>query len=321
MQTSTGYARGKAVMNPPTDVSVPLYPGRLRPGDTLAVVAPASPFDRRLLERGREVLHTLGYRTVEAPGLFNKEGFLAGSDRQRAEQVERCLSDPGVQALICARGGYGSLRVLEHLDFAQVRAHPKLVIGFSDISALLYALYRRCGLVSLHGPTVTTLATADRESVESLGAALAGGQPLRLEAPEGRVLQGGTAVGPVAGGNLTVLCHLAGTPDSPRFGGHILVLEDRGEAPYRIDRMLTHLRLAGCFEGLAGLALGAFDECGPSAEIEGLFADAFRASGIPILAGLEVGHGPRNRSFPLGVTATLDTGRSVLEFHRAAGGA
>ena len=293
-------------------------PPRLKPGDTIGIVAPAGPFDPEKFMKGKTVLESMGFRTFFDEGIFQKHGFLAGTDIQRADQVNRLFADPTVQAIACARGGYGSMRILSFLDFENIQKHPKIFLGFSDISALLSVLYDRCGLVTFHGPVVTTLAKATEKTIMAMKMALTSGAPLDLIPEDGTVIKPGVCSGILAGGNLTTLCHLVGTSYTPNFKGKILLLEDVGEMPYRIDRMLTQMKLAGCFNGISGLILGAFKECGYLNEIGEIFNNIFEDADIPILAGFDMGHGEHNLTIPMGLGATLDTDKKRLLFHEPA---
>ena len=210
------------------------------------------------------------------------------------------------------------MRILNLIDYAMIRSSPKVLIGFSDVSALLATIYAKSGLVTFHGPVVTTLSVIDQASIDAVGNAVSAADPVELVAGRGTVINSGVAAGPVLSGNLTTLCHLTGTPFQPHFKGHILLLEDIGEAPYRIDRMLTQLRLAGCLEGLEGLVLGTFKNCGKSEETQKIVENIFEADQIPILAGMDFGHGSRNITIPIGLTATLDAEQRRLVYHRPA---
>ena len=290
------------------------YPPPLTPGARIGIVAPASPFDKKKFEGGLAVLKEMGFEPVIAEGIFQKKRYLAGADQHRAELINRYFRDDDIHALICARGGYGSMRILDHLDFPSIQEKPKIVVGFSDNSALLWSLYQQCGLAALHGPTVTTLGQADALTRTSFYAALTSDQELTLETANQVTIKAGRASGPVVGGNLTTLCHLMGTAFAPWFKNCLVVLEDRGEAPYRIDRMLTQMKLAGCFNQVAGLALGFFEDCGAMEEIYTIVEDIFADMPIPILGGFEVGHGDRNLTVPMGVAATLDTEQGRLSY-------
>jgi len=296
----------------------PIRPNRLKPGDTIGIVAPAGAFDREIFMQGLSTLKSMGFHTRVPDEIYDKTGYLAGSDPQRAQLVNRLFKDPEVQAIVCARGGFGCLRMLPLVDFDIIRTHPKIFVGYSDITALLTAITFQSGLVTFHGPMVTTLAGAPELTRHSLSAAIASDTPLEIAPSAGVVIQAGQTKGPVIGGNLNTLCHLLGTPFEPSFDNHILLLEDRGEVHYRIDRMLSQMKLAGCFEGISGLVLGSFEECGALDGVFQIFEEHFRDIGVPILAGFDVGHGKLNTTIPFGVDATLDTAKQVLSFDQPA---
>ncbi|RZB37029.1 MAG: muramoyltetrapeptide carboxypeptidase [Desulfobacteraceae bacterium Eth-SRB2] len=290
----------------------------LMPGDTVGIVAPAGPFDPKKFMKGKAVLESMGFRTFFDEGIFQKYGFLAGTDIQRADQVNRLFADSAVKAVVCARGGYGSMRILPFLDYKTIKKNPKIFVGFSDISVLLSVLHDRCRLVTFHGPVLTTLANTDEQTVAAMRVALTSNIILELKPEKGIVIKPGVSSGLVVGGNLTTLCHLVGTPYVPNFKGKILFLEDRAESPYRIDRMLTQMRLAGCFEGIKGLFLGSFEACGELDEIFRIVLEIFGDVNIPILSGFEIGHGRINITIPIGLGATLDADRQILTFHERA---
>jgi muramoyltetrapeptide carboxypeptidase len=222
--------------------------------------------------------------------------------------------------VICARGGYGSLRILPLLDYERIAAHPKIFIGFSDVTALLSAITQRCGFAAFHGPVVTSLGDGLESTREALLAAISSNTPVVLRPAAAVTVRPGRTAGIVCGGNLTTLCHLIGTPFQPSFRDRILFLEDRGEAPYRIDRMLTQLKLSGCLEGVRGLALGTFTDCSSYEEVLRIFGERFSDASIPILAGLEAGHAEPNLTLPLGINAVLDAERQTLSFECATEG-
>lgn len=295
----------------------PLIPPRLRQGDTIGVVAPASHFDLKKFNRGIAVLESMGFNISIPEMLFDKNKYFAGSDFKRAEMVNRYFADPTIKAIICARGGYGSIRTLSLLDYKIIQKNPKIFVGFSDISALLSTLYLKCRLVTFHGPTVTTIGNSDNKTKDSLLSIITSDEKPKIAIKGGTTIYPGSSSGPVLGGNLRTLCHLLGTPFQPDFQECILFLEDRGEVPYRIDRMLSQMKLAGCFNGLAGLILGTFEDCGRD-DIIRLAIDIFKDDKIPILAGLEVGHGKRNLVVPTGLHATIHTDKKLLTFHEPA---
>jgi muramoyltetrapeptide carboxypeptidase len=296
----------------------PIRPPRLKTGDTIGIVAPAGPFDPKNFSQGLSTLESLGFRTRVSDEIFEKTGYLAGNDAQRARLVNRLFKDPAINAIVCARGGFGSLRILPLVDFDVIRKNPKVFIGFSDITALLTSITARSGLVSFHGPVVTTLANAPEITRNTLLRAISSDLPLEVQPANGVVIQAGRAQGSIIGGNLTTLCHLLGTSFEPRFKHRIVLLEDRGEAPYRIDRMLFQMKLAGCFDGIAGLVLGSFEGCGSLDAVFQVFEEHFRDISVPILAGFDVGHGEQNLTMPLGIDATLDTDDQIVAFNQPA---
>jgi muramoyltetrapeptide carboxypeptidase len=296
----------------------PIRPPRLKPGDTIGIVAPASPFDQKIFTQGLHVLQSMGFRTRVPDEIFEKNGYLAGSDEHRAGLLMRLFEDQSVNALVCAKGGFGSLRILPLLDFDIIRKNPKVFVGHSDITALLATITVKSGLVSFHGPLVTTLANAPETTCSKLLAAISSNSIVELKPARGIALKAGSARGPVIGGNLTTLCHMLATPFAPRFENRILILEDRGEAHYRIDRMLFQMKLAGCFKGIAGLVLGSFEDCGSPDGIFKIFEEHFKDIPAPILAGFDVGHGPQNMTVPFGLDATLDADRHILAFDQPA---
>lgn len=295
-----------------------IIPQRLSPGDTIGIVAPASPFDKELFHQGIAELQAMGYQTAVPPELFAANRYLAGSDLQRAQLVNRFFADSSIQAIFCAKGGFGSIRILPLLDFEGISKNPKIIVGFSDITSLLVAVYLRCNLVTYHGPTVTTLGNSDQKTKDALTAALSSDAPIEMKTSKGVTLQTGSVSGPILAGNLTTLCHLVGTPYEPPFEGHILLLEDRGEAPYRLDRIMSQMKLAGCFAELAGVVLGSFKDCGQQKEIHTIIKDIFADQPLPILAGLDFGHSPTNLTIPIGLEATLDADRHTLAFQTSA---
>jgi len=293
-------------------------PVRLKPGDKIGIVAPAGPFERELFFRGVRIFEEMGFEVYIPEGLLDARGYLAGTDKHRAAIVNQLFADKFIDAIVCARGGYGSLRILDLLDYDTIAKNPKIFLGFSDITALLTVLFDRCGLVTFHGPVVTSLADANEITRQSLFQTLTSDHGLEVEVPGGVTVKPGTGAGILCGGNLNTLCHMVGTPFAPNFANKILFLEDRAEAPYRIDRMLMQMKLADCFQGLAGILLGSFEDCGPVEDILIIINDIFGDCQIPIIAGLDAGHGNPNLTLPMGVEATLDADRHLLSYHRAA---
>jgi muramoyltetrapeptide carboxypeptidase len=303
-------------MDPLNDI--PIRPPRLKPGDTIGFVAPAGPFDPKIFLQGVRTLESMGFRTRVNDEIFEKTGYMAGNDAHRARLVNRLFKDTAINAIFCARGGFGSLRILPLVDYDVIRKNPKVFIGFSDITALLTAITARSGLISFHGPLVTTLAGTSKMTCNALLGAISSDMPLKVQPASGVVVRSGRARGPLIGGNLTTLCHLLATPFEPKFKNCILLLEDRREALYRIDRMLFQMKLAGCFDGIAGLILGSFEGCGSLDGIYKIFQEHFQEFPAPILAGFDMGHGEPNLTIPFGLDATLDTDKQRLSFEQPA---
>ncbi len=295
-----------------------IKPFILNPGDEIGVVAPASPFDFKKFNQGVSVLENLGYKVVILPGLFKTSGYLAGSDQHRADIIHKMFAASNIKAVFCARGGFGSLRILPLLDFDLIKKNPKIFLGFSDITALLSVLKEKCSMVVFHGPNITTLGNSGEQFAKTLLNAMTENKPVEIQEPGAIILKPGIAFGRVIGGNLSTICHLLGTPFAPAFKNSILLLEDRGEALYRIDRMLTQLKLAGCFKELAGLILGDFAQCNDKQLIYQLVKSVFKEIELPILAGLPIGHIQQNITIPLGIEAMLDTERKGIFFQEAA---
>lgn len=291
-----------------------VFPKRLKRGGRVGIAAPSGAVDPSEAAAGVRALEALGFAVVIPDDVFRRKRYLAGDDRQRAETIVRMFRDPHVDAVLCARGGYGAMRTLSYLDWSVLRQNPKPLIGFSDSTALLNTVVERCGMVVYHGPVLTKLASADGRTVESFLTALTETKPVRLTAVNAEVVQSGRAFGKVFGGNLTTLCHMAGTPFMPEWSGAILFLEDCHEAPYRIDRMLSQMKLGGRFDRVVGIMLGAFTDCGAPDELRGLFSEILGDLGIPVLGGFDIGHGATNLTLPLGAEAILDTATASVTF-------
>ncbi|MDH5492068.1 MAG: LD-carboxypeptidase [Myxococcales bacterium] len=277
------------------------------------MIAPSSPFEAKPFVAGLERLRRR-YEVRVEPDVLRVEGYLAGTDARRLEELLDALDDPEVEMLIAARGGYGATRLLAGLEPARIERAAKLLVGFSDITAL-HAAWGRAGLRSLHGPMVTTLGRVDEETLAHFFEALEGALPQAIEALE--PICPGRARGPLLGGNLSVLLALLGTPYEPPLAGSVLLLEDVGERPYRVDRMLTTLRASGRLRDVRGIALGSFTDCRPGVDAVGVQAVLRERLGdlpIPIVMGIPVGHGEVNRPLPLGAEVELDADAGTLRW-------
>jgi muramoyltetrapeptide carboxypeptidase len=295
-----------------------IKPKRLAPGDTIGIAAPAGPYKNDEFEKGIAAIREMGFQVKIPENLQQPKSFLAASDEHRASLLMDLFRDPKVDAIVCARGGYGSLRILERLDFDVIRGHPKAFVGFSDISALHEAFMTRSGLIVFHGPMVISLGKSSSQTKTSLLEALTIDQPIEIHATKPNQLYPGTPSGIVSGGNLATICHLLGTPFTPIYKGAILLLEDITEAPYKIDRMLFQMKMAGCFNGIKGVVLGRFQDSGRYQEICEIVREIFEEFKVPVLVGFEIGHNQTNLTIPLGLMATLDTENGSLVFHEPA---
>jgi len=298
-------------------------PPALRPGDTLAVIAPSSPVDSAGLDAGIAALETWGFKVRVAPSARTGRGYLAGtSDWARANDFVEAFANPESAGIICARGGYGATRLLDKIDWSVPEAYPKFFAGFSDITSLHLALHR-VGLVTFHAPMVA--AGLDRSTYNSDGFRRAmtsreplGAIPLPDDGPKVTTFVGGTARGPLIGGNLSLLAATMGTPWEIDTRGQILLIEDVDEAPYRVDRMLTQLLQAGKLRDAVGILFGDSPTCEkgpegkPSLTLFEVLEDLLVPLGLPLLYGFPCGHSAYRATLPLGVLAELDaTGGSL----------
>ena len=307
-----------------------LRPGRLRKGMTVGLVSPASnvPEDEDIAF-AMDVVRSLGFEVKPAQHLYQRTQYLAGTDQQRADDLNAMFADSEVDAIFCLRGGYGSSRLLPLLDYEVIAANPKVLMGYSDITALHCAISQRTGLVTFHGPIAgdnfTEYSYAQFRQTLMNGKAgqhLAAPPPFEDPGPgrvekENRltVLHPGAAEGPLLGGNLSLVSHLMGTPWEPDFSGRILFLEDVHEAPYRVDRMLTQLRLAGALDRVAGIAFGKFTEAetsNNSFSMEQVLRERTAGLGVPVIRGLMIGHVEDQAVIPVGATARLDAASATL---------
>jgi muramoyltetrapeptide carboxypeptidase len=290
----------------------------LRPGATIGVAAPAFAVDEERLAAGEAQLRAAGFRVLRSEAVLSRCGYLAGDDARRAGALMALVDDPAVDAILCARGGYGSQRIAGCLDAARVRAAAKPLLGFSDVTTLLLWQRRVVGLVGFHAPMLEREEPLGEEELASLEGALLG-RPLPPLRGEGR--GGGRAEGRLLGGSLTLLAASLGTPWEIDTRGAILLFEEIGEKPYALDRMLGQLRAAGKLEGLSGIGVGHLVGCTdpkrsePAAEqvLEELLAPF----AIPFVTGLPFGHRRPNLTWPVGVRAAIDGERGSVEIREA----
>jgi muramoyltetrapeptide carboxypeptidase len=303
-----------------------LKPKALRHGDAIGVVAPAGPVDRERIGRALDRVQERGFRIKTYGDIYRSLGYLAGDDATRARELTTAFADPETSAVWCARGGYGVVRLLNRIDFDFIRRHPKVFIGFSDITALHIAILQRAGLATFHGPNLQDGFGKVEDMLAANEAALWQAVMSKAQSQERsgfefdisgmvqddlRPLSAGVASGPLIGGNLAVLCGLMGTPFEIETAGRILFLEDVSERLYRIDRYLAQLALAGKLQAAAGVLVGSFSyEEGEQAEPEGavitLLQEYLGGLDVPVVAGFPAGHTEYNLTLPMGALVQLD---------------
>jgi muramoyltetrapeptide carboxypeptidase len=305
-------------------------PPRLVPGSRIALVAPAGPLlETDDLTRAQELCRALGYEPLLSTNAHSRHGYLAGTDDQRIADLNGALQDPEIDAVWCIRGGYGSIRLLERVDYDAVARRPKALIGFSDITALLNAVTRRSGVITFHGPVARAAmplfsrghferVLASTEVPGRLGRLPQAADVLVPQEDRIVTLTGGTAEGQLAGGNLTLLHCLIGTPYFPDLNGAILFLEDVGEHLYNVDRMLAHLRLVGVLRQLAGVVVGRFTHLNRAGRdgalgFDEVLATYFGPLGIPVAHGFPIGHIGAQWTLPLGIRARLEADTGEVE--------
>ncbi len=279
-----------------------LSPPPLKPGDTIRVVHAAGATDIAALDRGIAAISAAGYVVRHDPSLGVRDGYLAGTDRERAADLLGAIEEqPG--AIIFARGGYGSMRILDLLPADALRRKPTWLVGYSDITAL-HSWAHRQGVATIHGPMVAGFSRYTDSSVSDMFALLADPRPPSFSGL--RTIVAGQAQGPLIGGNLSLVCALLGSSYLPTLAGSVLLLEEVGEPAYRIDRMLTQLLISPHTRGIAGLVFGDFTRCGDAAAVDALIAERCAGRGVPAIGGLKVGHGESTESLILGARVQLD---------------
>lgn len=301
-----------------------LKPSKLSEGDTLGLISPASIIPER--DRYGEIqstLEDLGFKIKLGQYALERTGYLAGTDRQRAEDLNAMFADPDVDAIIPFRGGWGSNRILEYIDFKAIKNNPKPLVGFSDITSLLLSIYAKTGLITFHGPVGKSDWTD--YTVQQFKKAVMTADPFSLHNKADQnlsVLRKGKAHGPLLGGNLTVLTSMLGSGYLPDFEGAVLFLEDVGEDVYRIDRMLTQLKLNGILDKISGLIFGQCTNCVPgnnySFSLMEVLNDHIQPLAIPACYGSMIGHVANMFTLPVGLPATFDAGRGEITFSESA---
>lgn len=292
-----------------------MHPVRLRPGDTIGVIAPARWLDEDRLNKAAGALEGAGFKVKLSPQNQMRDGLFAGTDGDRARALEENFADPEVKAVMCARGGYGALRIADSIDYGLIGAHPKIFVGYSDITCLLLAIQRRTGLITYHGPMLVDLAESPlQDNFDHLIATMTGDDPAALAAPlvqTSTALRPGAAEGPLIGGNLTILANMLGTGTDFDTGGAILFIEDVDEYLYNVDRMLLHLKRSDKLDGLAALVVGSFSAIKENDEpfgrtIEEMVLDHCASMDFPIVTEFPTGHGAANMTLPVGAQASVE---------------
>lgn len=310
-------------------------PPRLKPGDAVGLVCPAAPaYSRETVQVTVESLAALGLKAKFAPHFYDRYGYLAGRDADRAADLNAMFADSSVKMVMAMHGGWGCARLLPLLDYDTIRRNPKLLIGYSDITALLLGIYAKTGLTTIHGPEGA--ATWNAYTVDWFrrvlmdGEAVTFGNPTKTDdtlAPtKDRIwtLRPGTARGQLVGGNLTVLCHLVGSPYLPDWRGKLLFVEDVGEDVYSVDRMLTHLKLAGILGQVAGFVFGKCTKCEPgsggygSLTLEDVLTEHIAPLNVPAYAGAMIGHIADKFTVPIGINAEINAGAGTIRLLESA---
>jgi muramoyltetrapeptide carboxypeptidase len=303
-----------------------LTPAALKPGDTIAFVAPAGPADPERVTKAKERIEKMGFKVSLPPTLTaRKDRYLAGTDDERAAEFNAAIKDKAVRAVFAIKGGYGLTRILDKLDYAAVRANPKVICGFSDLTALHLAVYKKCRLVTFHSPMPQFGLWRDGEgfdysndlfwkTLRADGSPFLKGEftiPLPKDRPKAVALVPGKARGRLVGGNLSLVAATIGTPYQIEAAGNILLLEDTGEKGYRVDRMLSQLKLAGLLDKFSGVILGTFDGTDEK-ELETVQKDYFGTLKVPVLVNFPVGHTPFNATLPHGGVVELDADATTV---------
>ena len=289
-------------------------PAPLRRGGKIGVVAPAGCIDDELLFAGVRAVRQEGFQVELAPAVHDRKGYLAGDAEKRARDLEAFFCQSDLDAIFCARGGFGSIQLLPHLT-DRIRSHPKVFAGYSDVTILLNWLLQRCGMVTFHAPMVGMdfACGLTQRSRDHFWGTLTG-EKWRWQVAVGEIIRPGKVEAEMIGGCLSVLVTTLGTPYEIDTVGKMLFLEDVGEKPYRVERMLTHLKMAGKLEKLAGLVFGDFTQCegeGPR-DIRSIIGELFHKAPYPVVMGMPAGHGQENLTLPFGVAMALDAGEGTL---------
>jgi muramoyltetrapeptide carboxypeptidase len=301
-----------------------LKPPALKKGDVIGIVSPASsPDDFTRIEQGVKYLESLGYRVKLGKHIFKRYGYLSSTDDERADDLNEMFADEKVKAIICVRGGYGTPRLLDKVDYNLIKEKPKIFVGYSDITALQLAIFKKTGLVTFSGPmlAVDIYSNFDSFAEDFFWRILTSREKkIEIKNPNGvelNTLKSGKATGTLLGGNLSLIASIMGTKYQPSFNGSVLVIEDIGEEPYRIDRYLSQLKNSGVLYKINACILGQFTDCAPkepekSLTLEQIFNDYLGNLKIPVISNLSYGHIPQKLTLPLGARVRVDAKRQKI---------
>jgi muramoyltetrapeptide carboxypeptidase len=299
-----------------------IKPPALCPNATIGIIAPAGPVNKRKLARGINYFTRQGYRVVLGRHIYRKWGYLAGTDQQRADDINRMFADKRINAIICARGGYGTMRLLDLLDYRAIARNPKILMGFSDITALGLAIWARTGLVTFSGPMASIdfkkgMDQFTERNVWAMLSGQAGADHVFERKSTWNVLKKGSARGRLLGGCLSLVHPLIGTKYQPDYTGALMFIEDVKEDPYHIDRAFQHLKHAGILQQVAGLVIGKMTKCvagkGPTLSWQEVVADVVQYVNGPVVTNVDFGHTPGKLTVPVGVGGEIDTAKKIFK--------
>ena len=325
------FAPPVCILHTPIALASILKPGRLKKGDLIGIVTPASPVaDASRIDKGVQYLERVGYRVTVGAHVGRVHGYLAGTDEERLADLHAMFTDRRVKAIIAVRGGYGTPRLLSRLNYRLISQNPKILVGFSDMTALQLAIWRKCRLITFHGPMagVEMANTIDPFTEDLFWRAITSSKKLGPISfpPESKpeCLSPGQATGRLLGGNLSLVVSLLGTRYFPDATGSVLFLEEIGEEPYRIDRMMTQLRNAGVISQCSAILTGQFTDCvpkdqtKPSQTVDELLRETARLAARPFISNLTFGHGPQKMTLPIGLRVRVDAGTRSITYLEAA---
>jgi muramoyltetrapeptide carboxypeptidase len=312
-----------------------LKPKRLKAGDTIGLVCPAAPaYSKETVEVVAESMQALGFKVKYSKNIWKRYGYLAGNDAERASDINEMFADPTVQGILCVHGGWGCARILPLLDYQLIKKNPKVIVGYSDVTALLLGIHAQTGLVTFHGPVGGS--TWNDFSVKYFKSVLMNADKVKYENPinkgdnltqvEDRIstINSGIAKGKLIGGNLTVLCHILGSKFVPNFKNAIVFCEDVQEQPYSVDRMINHMKLCGVFEEMNGFVFGKCTKCEPgegsygSLTLEDLWEDHIKPTKKSAFVGSMIGHINNKFTIPIGIEAEINADQGTIQFLESA---